>query len=377
MMAEHAYWVALAHLPGWRSEKINELVMTLLHKRKLSFAEFFDMSSEDWHSILCLGPKESADLIEAKRTLPEITTLVKELQKHAIDIVPVWSEVYPQVLKENLALKYSPPVLYMKGNKGLTREPTVAVVGARNAGPAALRFTDVIAKKCVQNRKVVVSGLAKGVDQAALASTLKYKGQSIVVLPQGILSSTSEFKKRESQIKNGDILFISTFFPRSPWSVGLAMARNVYIYGLAEEIYVAESGPHGGTWSGAMDGLKKGRRVYVREPLPGEENANELLISHGAVPVDQLGNRTRPKPPKLMAPMRQLHLSGIKDDLEMLVRMLLSDLPKPLSSRAIKEHLQLDIKPRQLSRLLRDMSFIEVLRSSSGRLVYTMKKLNE
>jgi predicted Rossmann fold nucleotide-binding protein DprA/Smf involved in DNA uptake len=36
-------------------------------------------------------------------------------------------------------------------------------------------------------------------------------------------------------------LVLSTFHPKAVWSVGLAMARNPIIYGLADEIFVAES----------------------------------------------------------------------------------------------------------------------------------------
>lgn len=68
------------------------------------------------------------------------------------------------------------------------------------------------------------------------------------------------------------------------------MARNPIIYGLASEIYVAESSDKGGTWSGVIDGLRKNRTIFVREPDFGEANANELLIEKGAKPVDFFGN---------------------------------------------------------------------------------------
>ena len=92
------------------------------------------------------------------------------------------------------------------------------------------------------------------------------------------------------QIVEGDVLVLGTFFPKAGWDAGLAMARNVYIYGLAEEIYVAESSDKGGTWTGVMDGLKKGRTIYVRQPEDDEKNANALLIAKGAVAVDAEGN---------------------------------------------------------------------------------------
>ena len=124
----------------------------------------------------------------------------------------------------------------------------------------------------------VVSGFAKGVDKQALDSAIKYKGQSIIVLPQGILTFTSGFKTYYKQIVDGDVLVLSTFFPKAPWQKELAMARNPIIYGLADEIYVAESSEKGGTWSGVVDGLHKKRKIYVRKPGSNEKNANNLLI---------------------------------------------------------------------------------------------------
>ena len=108
-------------------------------------------------------------------------------------------------------------------------------------------------------------------------------------MPQGILTFQSGFKKYYEPIVNGDVLVLSTFFPKAGWDVGLAMARNAYIYGLAKEIYVAESDSKGGTWEGAMDGLKRQRKIYVRIPEPKEKNANLKLVELGALPVNMDG----------------------------------------------------------------------------------------
>lgn len=69
------------------------------------------------------------------------------------------------------------------------------------------------------------------------------------------------------------------------------MARNPIIYGFSEEIYVAQSSNSGGTWEGVMDGLKKGRKIYVRNPENNEKSANSLLINKGAISVDFNGNK--------------------------------------------------------------------------------------
>ena len=65
------------------------------------------------------------------------------------------------------------------------------------------------------------------------------------------------------------------------------LANNAF---LSETLYNQGVETKGGTWSGAMDGLKKGRTVYVRKPEPSEKNDNLVLIQNGAVAVDFNGN---------------------------------------------------------------------------------------
>jgi predicted Rossmann fold nucleotide-binding protein DprA/Smf involved in DNA uptake len=83
------------------------------------------------------------------------------------------------------------------------------------------------------------------------------------------------------------VLVLSTFHPNARWTAGLAMARNPIIYGLADEIYMADCQEKGGTWSGAADGIRKGRTIFVRTLAPGEKSALKLLIEKGAIPVGQ------------------------------------------------------------------------------------------
>lgn len=285
MNQELTYWVALVHTPKiWTSRK-NEIIAHCFRQGK-TIADFFESNS---FLGLELNPQEFDLLQQTKSELPNYAFMVEELLDQGYDIIPITSKEYSPTLKANL--KYnSPIVLYTKGNKQILHEKSIAIVGSRNANETSLAFTDNVAKKASFEYKVVVSGFAKGVDKQALDSALNYKGQSIIVLPQGITTFASGMKKYYKQIIEGDVLVLSTFHPKSPWSVELAMARNSIIYGLASEIYVAQSDDKGGTWSGVCDGLKKGRMIYVRKPSDKEKCANNTLIGMGANPVDVEGN---------------------------------------------------------------------------------------
>ncbi len=288
MNQELTYWVALAHTPKIWTARKNEII-AYCFQQNMTIVEFF---SSDNFLGMGLSTKETELLMQTKKELANYAFMVEELLDQGYDIIPVSSKEYSTTLKSNM--KYgSPIVLYTKGNKQILKEKSIAIVGSRNANENALIFTDNVAKKASAEYKVVVSGFAKGVDKQALDSALAYKGQSIIVLPQGITTFSSSIKKYYKQIIEGDVLVLSTFHPKLPWSVDLAMARNSIIYGLASEIYAAQADDKGGTWNGVTEGLKKGRKVYVRVPDKKEKCANLTLISMGAAPVDIEGNDTK------------------------------------------------------------------------------------
>ena len=308
MNKESAYWIALAHLPRWGHLKINNLIIKFYHENKLSIEDFFQLSENDWKNQYGIEYKEVEDLKKAKSELANNAFLAESLNNEGYELIPITSPEYSRTLKENLKAAHAPALLYVKGNKKIMQEKSIAIVGSRNASDKSLEFTDNIAKLASKEYKVVVSGFAKGVDKQALDSAINYKGQSIIVLPQGIMTFGSGFKKYYKQIVDGDVLVLSTFFPKAPWKAELAMARNPIIYGLADEIYVAESSDKGGTWSGVVDGLRKNRKIYVRKPEPNENTANNLLIQKGAIAVDFNGNPLIDYKPSL-AEVNQLSLN--------------------------------------------------------------------
>lgn len=356
MNQELTYWTALAHTPSiWTSRK-NEIVVHCFNKGK-TIADFFE---SDHFLDLFLKPQEIVLLNQTKSELANYAFMVEELMNQGYDIVPITSKEYSSTLKTNL--KYnSPLILYTKGNKQILHEESIAIVGSRNANETSLVFTDNVAKKASSEYKVVVSGFAKGVDKQALDSALKYKGQSIIVLPQGITTFASGMKKYYKQIIEGDVLVLSTFHPKSPWSVELAMARNSIIYGLASEIYVAQSDDKGGTWSGVCDGLKKGRVIFVRKPSDKEKCANNILINMGANPVDIEGCQIK-------STVSYEEIEGLWSvvaeesapygNVETRIKDLLEE--GEYSSREIMEILQLEISSQKLTKLLNSIDGIHI-----------------
>jgi DNA processing protein len=291
MYSQAAFWITIAHLPKWSISKRNDLIKRICVEKSSSLEEFFALDPTQWEKRFNLNFKDVEALQIAKGLIANNEFLAKSLSEEGCEIIPIISEEYSPCLRNNLNLSYAPSILYIKGDKNILQEKSVAIVGARDANDLALQFTDNVAKKAVERSQVVVSGFARGVDKRALNSVLKYKGKSIIVLPQGIMTFKKGIKDYAKQISDGDVLVLSTFYPKATWNAGFALLRNSYIYGLAEEIFIAQSSEKGGTWSGAIDGLKKGRKVFIREPLQDEKSANHLLIEMGGTPVDIYGNK--------------------------------------------------------------------------------------
>ena len=370
MKQEYAYWIALAHLPRMKTARKNELIVRFFEEKQ-NIVDFFQCEKSDWQNLFSLNEKEIELLNNAKNELANYSFLVEDLLEQGYDIIPITSPDYSPIIKNNLKRAYSPPLIYTKGNKQIMKENSIAIVGSRKAEAISLEFTDNVAKTASKDYKVVVSGFAKGVDKQALDSAIKYKGQSIIVLPQGITTFKSGFKKYYKQIINGDVLVLSTFFPKAPWSVQLAMARNSIIYGLAKEIYVAESSEKGGTWSGVVDGLRKGRNIFVRTPLSSEKNANNLLIQKGAIPVDSQGDKIENYSFQEMKALVVNKPSSTLEDVDSKIIKLLS--LGVFSSKEIIKRLKIDWTTRKLTNYLKKNQNIEVLNKKSP-MKFTIKR---
>ena len=368
MKNESTYWIALAHLPRWGYGKINSLIVKFFHEEKISVEEFFNLPESEWSDKYQLDAKSIFDLHNAKTELPNNAFLAENLSSQGYEMIPITSPEYSKTLKQNLKAAHSPALLYVKGNKKILGERSIAIVGSRAAENKSLEFTDNVAKTASKDFKVVVSGFAKGVDKQALDSAIKYRGQSIIVLPQGIATFSSGFKTYYKQIVEGDVLVVSIFHPNAGWSAGLAMSRNPIIYGLADEIFVAESSEKGGTWSGVIDGLRKGRKIFVRRPEPNEENANELLIEKGAIPVDFHGIEEvrNLETDKLAFGKREdIDIEESESSIEFFDEKILEVFNgKSLSAKEILEKSKLDWPPKKLISHLKKMNQIEMIKKA-------------
>lgn len=363
------YWFTLAMIRGIYTRRKNEIYSKCFtHDPKISIEGLFEQEAL-WPE-LGLTDAEMQMLRQAKSELSSNAFTVENLLSQGYDIIPIDSPLYPQNLKKNLKMG-APTVIYTKGDTRLLNEPAIAIVGSRKAGKVSLKFTDNVSARASESGEVVVSGFAKGVDREALDAALASGGRSIIVLPQGITTFHSGFRQYYQPIQDGRVLVMSVFEPQAGWNAGLAMARNPIIYGMADKIYVAESGDSGGTWSGVIDGLKKQREIFVRIPVAAEKNANNVLIQKGAVPVDMAGNITE-------AVVATGRLDSVTEpepekyekDLDEQIRKLLSNGKRP--TKEIISLLNSDWSDAKMRSYLRSLPFVSEYKEKN-RLYFCLK----
>ena len=186
---------------------------------------------------------------------------------------------YPKRLKTKLK-NDCPPVLFGCGNKELLHSGGLAVVGSRNAVEADLLFTQQLAAKVAAEAITVVSGGARGVDEAAMLGAIKQGGKVVGVMADSLLQSATSAKWRQA-LMDGQLVLLSPFYPEAGFNAGNAMARNKYIYCLADSALVIHSGPKGGTLNGAEENLKHQWVPLWVKPNSDPESTNSLLVAKG------------------------------------------------------------------------------------------------
>ena len=190
---------------------------------------------------------------------------------------------YPDRLRKQLGL-VAPAVLFGAGNVGLLNSGGLAMVGSRDITDADRRFSEVVARQAAHEGLNIVSGGARGVDQAAMVSALEVNGTAVGILAGGLLRAALSLKWRTT-IKSKQLCLVSPFNPEAGFQVGNAMARNKYIYCLSDFALVVQSAKKkGGTWAGATENLKHHwTKLLVRSDR--QSPGLQALARFGAAPL--------------------------------------------------------------------------------------------
>ena len=275
-MLEH--WLWLSHRPG-----INEHTKVLLLQSFRSPEGVFTAEQKDFDGIPGLtSPGRKA--LEDKNLEPYRAAL-ELCRKKGLRILTYLDEAYPRRLK-NI---YDPPlVLYYKGRlPDFDAFPAVGVVGTRHCSAYGASVAGQFGREISSCGGLVVSGLAEGIDAAAMKGALGVGCPTVGVLGTGadvVFPKVNQelYRRVEEQ---GCIL--SEFLPGTGAFKWNFPKRNRIISGLSLAVVIVEAPEKSGALHTARAALDQNRDVYVvpgNVDLPTFAGSNRLL-REGACPV--------------------------------------------------------------------------------------------
>ncbi|HEU4434338.1 MAG TPA: DNA-processing protein DprA, partial [Pyrinomonadaceae bacterium] len=161
----------------------------------------------------------------------------------------------------------------------------LAVVGSRDVDPQLIEFTQNVGALTAQANKTLVSGGARGIDQAAMRGALAAGGKAVGVMADSLERAALNREHRDLLL-DSKLVLISPYDPSAGFNVGHAMQRNKLIYALADAALVVNSDfEKGGTWAGAAEQLDKWHFVPIYVRSTGDLGRGlEALQRKGAIP---------------------------------------------------------------------------------------------
>ena len=280
---------------------------------------------------------------------------VERWRSRAIWIVSRADAQYPQRLKKRLK-DSAPPVLYGCGDASILNTGGLAVVGSRHVNETLIAYTEDVGRLTAASRHAVISGGARGIDQAAMGGALAAGGNVVGVMADGLEKAAVRREYREA-LMGGRLALICPYDPAARFHVGHAMQRNKLIYALADAALVVNSDDRkGGTWAGASEQLTRLNLVpvYVRtrgdvtrglselqklgaKPWPNPETAQKLeaILAAADVPAP-----SAPEPAVLQEPLLTTHRSPA-DELFAKVTERLERMDGPRTIDRVAKELQI------------------------------------
>lgn len=213
-----------------------------------------------------------------------LSQAMEHWRTRAIWVVSRADSRYPRRLKKRLG-EDAPPVLYGGGDAAILDTGGLAVVGSRNVDDTLIEYTEDVGRLAALARRTLVSGGARGVDQAAMRGALQAGGQVAGVLADGLEKAVMRREHRDALL-DGRLVLVSPYDPAVRFHVGHAMQRNKLIYALSEAALVVSSDHgKGGTWTGATEQLDKLKFVPVFVRTDDRTGKGlEALRRRGALP---------------------------------------------------------------------------------------------
>lgn len=221
--------------------------------------------------------------LSAPKDLSGAERIIKDCAEKDIRIITIDDEDYPYLLKE----MYLPPrILFVKGKlRNFDDYFPISAVGTRHATQQGKLFTEKLAEDLVRNNKVlIVSGMAEGIDACAHRGALNAGGKTVAVLAGGvdIIYPSSNRKLYYDILENGAV--ISEKPPGIRGKSYFYKQRNRIIAGLSKAVIAVEGSLKSGTKLTTNHAEQNNRDIFAvpSNPMAVQSQLPNQLIKDGA-----------------------------------------------------------------------------------------------
>lgn len=262
-MSNLKHWIWLTHRKGLAGQNA---VRVLEHFGTPEQACFADRGAYEMMDGL---PEETLRSLEDKR-LDGADRILGDCDRLGIRLLTIQDATYP----ERLAAIYQPPmVLYWKGKQiAFDEEVAIAIVGTRSATPYGVQVAAQLSAGLTRSGALVMSGIAQGIDAAAIRGALKAGGPVVSVLGGGIDVIYPKYHRELYEDVAAVGALISEYPPGTEPLGTHFPIRNRIISGLSVGVIAVESARYGGTLHTVSHALDQNREVFA---VPGPVGASE------------------------------------------------------------------------------------------------------
>lgn len=251
------YWIWLTQIPHIGCITAERLLEYFGNPKRIYEAE------KDELETMGRMTRRQIESIENNRSLDRAESILESCFKQEISILTKQDIRYPQRAK---ILKDAPVVLYYQGEmKDLDCMNTVGIVGARRCSQHIKKKCYELTEKYVEENKVIISGLAKGIDACAHTACINADGYTVAILGNGLdICYPSEHRILMDRIKEKGLL-LSEYPPGTKPTKYAFPKRNRLISAWSDKVVVIAPGKGSGALITEGYARKYSRKIELYE----------------------------------------------------------------------------------------------------------------
>jgi len=191
--------------------------------------------------------------------------------------------------------KYAPRLLYVVGSMKIPLpEPRVAVIGTRQPSSKGIKAATKITKTLVDNKAIVVSGLARGIDTIAHKTAIECKGKTIAVLGTPLNRFYPSENRDLQKLIMREHMAISQYPLGSITRPKHFVLRNRTMALISNASIIVEAGESSGVISQGWETLRLGRPLFFWKTLIEKDiKWTKEMIKYGACVLESIRDLRR------------------------------------------------------------------------------------